>query len=553
MAKQLDRRSFLRFGRLSERGSANNLQLPKPPTATVLSSLDPYNGPWGTEQVAHLLRRTMFGAKNTDVEFFKNKTPTQAVNILLADFDMPDPPINDYGDPNLAGAVTWVYMPYNQEQESARLLSLKAWWIGNMLQQKRSLREKMVLFWHNHLPVQFEIVQRGVFAYGYLNTIYEHAFGNFKTLVKAITLDPAMLIYLNGVLNSAGAPDENYARELQELFCLGKGPNSNYTEEDVKAAARVLTGWKTNWFEPETFFAPEKHDTGDKQFSAFYNNAVIEGKEGADGALELDELLDLIFENGETAKFICRKIYTFFVYQNIDEEVEMTIIEPLAQLLRDSGYEIKPVLETLLKSEHFFDPWYRGAMLKSPLDQVVGLAREMHLPLGEVLNFKEVFEIRQNLLSYLPNMLQDPGDPPDVSGWPAWFQAPVFYKWWVTVSTLPKRAAHTDLLLQSGYASANHLVGIDVVKYTETLENAPFPTELVEEVLGLFYGIEVPEEVKMQFKSVLLSGQAQDYYWTNAWNDYLGSPEDPATYSVVQTRLQAFYQAVLQLEEYQLL
>ena len=558
MTKPMTRRSFFRFARLAKRASDDNLQMLSPPPATALvSGLAPYNGTWDTEQIAHLLRRTMFGAKNTDIAFFKDRSPSEAVDYLLQLPSMPQPPINDYGaeanDPQVPEGETWVDAPQNNDLSPIRIQALKCWWIGNMLEQGRSLQEKMVLFWHNHIPVEFDTVRNAHYSYKYLHTLYENAFGNFKSLMKAITLDPAMLVYLNGRLNNAGAPDENYGRELQELYCIGKGPGSAYTEEDVQAAARVLTGWKIIAGSTESYFAPGYHDTEDKVFSNFYGKTVIEGKQGDDGADELDELLDMLFAQPETAKHLCRKLYTFFVYQNIDEEVEQNIIEPLAQLLRDNDYEIRPVLEILLKSEHFFDPWFRGGMLKSPLEQVIGMAREMHVNFPTPQNYQALFEIRKELHSYLPNLLQDPGDPYDVAGWPAWYQAPIFYKWWVTVATLPRRARHTDMMFTTGYSSGNYLAKLDVVKYTETLTDPADPMGLVDEVIRLFYGIEVADVVRDQLKSILLSGQANDYYWTDAWYGYQNNLGDPAAYNIVQTRLQTFYQSILHLEEYQLL
>ena len=558
MSKTLTRRAFFRFADLSNRTQTDYFKnLPAPPTSTMISGLSPYNGPWDTEQIAHLLRRTMFGAKNTDIELFRGMSPSDAIDVLLEEIPLPDPPINDYGsevfDPNVASGYTWIFTPHTDELDSIRIQSLKGWWIGNMLNQGRSLREKMVLFWHNLVPIEFEVVGSAHYAHQYLNTIYSNVYGNFKTLMKAITLDPGMLVYLNGNLNTAAAPDENFARELQELYCIGKWPDSNYTETDVLAAARVLTGWKVQAATTDVFFSPGSHETEDKIFSSFYGDRVITGKTGDAGAEELDELLDMIFANPVTAKHICRKLYTFFIYQNIDKEIEETIIEPLAQMLRDNGYEIKPVLETLLKSEHFFDPWFRGGMLKSPLEQVVGMAREMHVSFPDTTNFEDLFQLRRELHSYLPRMLQDPGDPFDVSGWPAWYQAPIFYKWWITVATLPKRAEHTDMMLTTGYLSDNEVVKLNVVSYTETLSNPADPVALVDEVIRLFYGIEVADEVKLQLKDILLSGQVNDYYWTNAWNQYQADTGDPAALNVVQSRLQSFYQSILQLEEYQLL
>jgi uncharacterized protein (DUF1800 family) len=135
----------------------------------------------------------------------------------------------------------WVNAPYGDGTiNSRRITSFKSWWTGQMLTQQVSLREKMVLFWHNHFSTQTATVSDSRYIYKHNNLLRTMAFGNFKELVKQITIDPAMLRYLNGYASSKTAPDENYARELQELFTMGKGPNSKYTESDVKAAARLL-------------------------------------------------------------------------------------------------------------------------------------------------------------------------------------------------------------------------------------------------------------------------------------------------------------------------
>lgn len=557
MTKPIDRRAFLRLHDWRSKATEFTYTFHKPTSLTINSGLAPFTGPWETKQVAHLLRRTMFGARNTDIYFLQNMSPSAAVDVLLEEPPLPDPPVNDYGseaqDPIVPNGFPWVDAPFAGGVDEWRERSLKCWWLGNQLSPEISLQEKMVMFWHNHIPIQFELVDNARYSYRYLATLYEHAFGNFKEIVKALTLDPAMLLYLNGTLNNVNSPDENYARELQELFCIGKGPDANFTQEDVQAAARVLTGWKTELAYPVTYFAENAHDADDKQFSEFYGNTLIEGKSGPEGAEELDELLDMIFDNEETARFIVRKLYTFFVYQELTEQVEQDIILPLAQILRDNDWEIKPVLDTLLKSEHFFDPWNRGSMLKSPLEQVVGMLREMNVTWPDASDYQALFQLRQNILSWVPDMLQNPGDPPDVSGWPAWFQTPIFYKWWITVSTLPRRAQHTDLLLFTGYAADTETVKIDVVSYTESLTDPFDPDALVDEVLALFYGIEVVEVVRQQLKDILIDGQNQDLYWTDAWADYVNNPSNATAFGVVETRLQAFFQAIFQLEEYQLL
>ena len=209
------------------------------------------------------------------------------------------------------------------------------------------------------------------------------ALGNFKALVKEVTLAPAMLRYLNGNTNTKANPNENYGRELQELFTIGKGPEiaagnyTNYTEDDVKAAARVLTGWRDLRDTRTAEFRATPHDTANKIFSSAYGGATITGRTGADGAKELDDLLDLIFAQAETARYICRKLYRHFVYYVIDDATEKNVIAPMADLLRKGGWEIKPVVALLLKSAHFYDAANIGCYIKTPLDVVVGTFRTL--------------------------------------------------------------------------------------------------------------------------------------------------------------------------------
>jgi uncharacterized protein (DUF1800 family) len=141
----------------------------------------------------------------------------------------------------------------------------------------------MTLFWHNHFSTETNVYARGTLGYQYNSLLRQYALGNFKQLVRAITIDPAMLYYLNGNLNTSGAPDENYARELQELFTLGKENNPNYTESDVITAARVLTGWDVDGLTETVSFKLNRHDRNSKQFSSFFNSTVICGSQRCNG------------------------------------------------------------------------------------------------------------------------------------------------------------------------------------------------------------------------------------------------------------------------------
>ena len=187
--------------------------------------------------------------------------------------------------------------------------------------------------------------------------------------------------YLKGEKKTATAPNENYGRELQELFTIGKDATGNppYTEDDVKAAARVLTGWRNDLVAGTTsangfnsYFDPAKHDTADKQFSAFYNYTQINGLSGTGAVSELDDLLNMIFAKDEVSLFICRKLYRYFVYYEIDAATEQNVIVPLAAVFRSNNYEIVPVLDVLFRSEHFFDVLNQGCLIKNPIDFSVG-------------------------------------------------------------------------------------------------------------------------------------------------------------------------------------
>ena len=287
----------------------------------------------------------MFGFTRTDINYFKTRTFLQSVDeILNPAAPLPDPPVKEYNtpnnatipDPNILQGTTWVNDPNNDGTvNSLRRASFKKWWMGVMINQDRSIREKMTLFWHNHFATETNDISNSQFVYKHHTLLRTNVLGNFKSLTRAVTIDPAMLVYLNGQFNTAKAPDENFGRELQELFCCGKGPDSLYTESDVKAAAQVVTGWRNNTTTLSSYFDATRHDTTNKQFSAFYNNTVIQGKTGVTaGDLELDALIDMIFGTQEVAKYICRRIYRWFVYYDIACTVQANIITPLANLCR---------------------------------------------------------------------------------------------------------------------------------------------------------------------------------------------------------------------------
>jgi uncharacterized protein (DUF1800 family) len=432
----------------------------------------------------------------------------------------------------------------------ARVASFKSWWTGRMLNQERNILEKMTLFWHNHFSTETNIYRRGIFAYENNAMMRANALGNFKTLTRLVTLDRAMLIYLNGALNIKEAPDENYARELMELFTLGKENNPNYTEPDVQAAARVLTGWAIDNATDVMAFDPVKHDTGNKTFSSFFSGTVITGQSGATaGDAELDALLNMIFaKQVEVSEFIIRKIYRWFCYYIIDANTENNVIKPLAAQFR-TNWEIKPVLSTLFKSEHFFDALNQGCLIKSPIDHYIGACREFNVIFpGAVTNQYEMWEHIHNEAA---NVQQHLGDPPSVSGWPAYYQLPQFHEMWINNDTLPRRNIFTDLMIQFGYTRSGQTIKFDPVAFATSLPNPGDPNALINDSLDIMYRVPLSDASKAIIKkAILLGNQDYDYYWTNEWTNHTNG--DMMARQIVVTRLTAMYKYFMNLAEYQL-
>ena len=560
----MDRRDFLTAGK-----AKTIAPVPFYSPTRTLSGINPYTGSWGTNEVIHLLKRTMFGAKKADVDFFSTMTMSQAVdyllNVSLAQ-TQPSPPVKDYAnatdplDPDTAvlAGQTWVNTNTNDGSvNSRRVASLKNWWMGQMVKQERNILEKMTLFWHNHFATETNDIGRGIWCYQNNAVLRKNALGNFKTFVKEVTLDTGMLRYLNGYLNTASAPDENYGRELQELFTVGKGINNAtppYSEADVKAAARVLTGWQVNGTTNTTYFTASRHDTTNKQFSAFYGNTIITGRTGATaGDLELNDLLTMIFATNDVAMNICRKLYRWFVYYAIDAGTEANVITPLAQIFKANNFDIKPVLSALFKSEHFFDALNQGCLIKSPIDFTVGLCREFDVQFPVANDYAGNYSCFQTLNSLSITFQQNIGDPPNVAGWQPYYQEPQFHEIWINSDTYPKRNQFTDQMMLTGYTRGGKNIKIDIIAFAKTMSNPGEPNVLINDAVMWILRMPLQQTSKDQLKKdILLSGQTQDYYWTNAWTAYIANPADTTNANIVKTRLTTLFQYLMKLAEYQL-
>jgi len=531
----------------------------------MLSGLTPYTGPWTFEQAAHLLRRTTFGPSGEQIQNAVNIGIEATIAELLADRPLPDPPVNFVFDGRNADNVpigeTWIRSPrvFTSDGLRVRLDSFEGWTLDVWLDDTLSIREKMVLFWHNHFVITLLIVRDPRIMYDYITLLRKNALGNFRDLAKAITINPGMLIYLNGNLNTKEAPNENYARELLELFTVGKGDlagegdYTTFTEQDVQAIARVLTGWR----EQETMISPteeivesvfdtENHDTGTKQLSARFNNAVIENA----GEEEYANLIDVIFQSPAAATHICRKLYQWFVYYKIDEQTEIEVIEPMAQLLRDNDYHILPVVEALLKSEHFYDVLNMGPMIKHPIDFTFSAIKPFPIQIPEVREDRYMLALR--LFNWQNRMQMEMYNPPEVAGWKAWYQTPSFYRSWINPISLPERQQLTNKLSDDGLDIGDGTtIQIDVLAFAESLDNATDPNLLIENIAKIIFPRPLlPSQIE-QLKELLIPG-LPDFEWTVEYGQYLENPDNTELAMAVERKLRELLKAMMRMAEFYL-
>ena len=551
----MDRKDFLTLK--ASPATATHVKKVERRTSTGLSE---YAGPWTKKQALHLLRRTLFGVKVSDMNSFAAMSMTNAVDAILnTSTTPPQPPLNNYGattpDPNVPLGSTWVNAAPDGNFNFQRNMSFKNWYWGLAAKQDSTILEKMVLFLHNLIPIAALDMPDARFSYYYNKTLRDNALGNYKTLIRAISVDPGMLVYLNGIYNTKTAPDENYARELFELFTLGKGADSKYTEDDVKAAARVLTGWSINWSGPQPVpsFILSRHDTGNKQFSSFFGNKVIAGQNNANaGYTELDELLNMTFSQTEVAKYICRRLYRFFVYYDITADVETNIITPLADVFRNNNYELKPVLSKLLKSEHFYDALNLGCVIKDPISVMAGFCRQWEMVFPT--DVEQVYSIWNYANGFGSATMLWAGDPPNVAGWPAWYQEPSFLRSWITSDSLPKRNQFTDFLLYIGYKRNNNNFIVEPFAVTKQFSDPSSADQLIADAVEFLSPIGLDTAVITVLKNILLPGGIPAYNWTDEWNQAndKANPNYATAFATVLTKLRALYKSIMNLSEFQL-
>lgn len=444
---------------------------------------------WDEDAARHILARTLFGYNKQDIEFALSHTLDDFVdNYLLA--DQPEPPQPGF----------WVNDPTN-ENNTEKTRELIYWWYNLMLTQGYSLRERMVLFWHNHFVSEVSKVGLAQHMYWQNKLFRDFAMGNLIDFTKAVTINPAMLIYLDGTRNRKGAPNENYARELMELFTLGIG---NYTEQDIQEAARALTGWRVDGL--TSYFTQSRFDDGIKTIL------------GQTGNFNHNDVVDIIFTQPAAAMFFCRELYNEFMHITHDEPS----IATMAQILRDNNYELKPVLSTLLKSVMFHTNEVRGAKIKGPVELMIGAMRQFNVATPDYVYIRQVAaQTKQELFS-----------PPNVSGWDG-------DKTWINTTTLPARNVFTDAVINGKKPSGGSLTfQLNLVEYARTFPSSEDAIQLIDDISKIFLQYPPSENRKEYLLNTLLDG-AEVYDWSTA---------DPQA----ENRLKLFFKALMRLSEYQL-
>lgn len=554
LVKSIFERPKLKPSQLRKSGTQVPARRQSAQPAPVAGGLEPYTGAWTFDTAAHLYRRSTFGVTPEQVSEAVSAGRAATVAALFATEAAPPPPLTTLPEDTYTPfGESWINETGGFEFNNERLFSLYAWSTGLQLNQSLTLREKMVLFWHNHFVIEEGVVEEARYIYRYFELLRSHALGNFKTLTGAITTHPAMLVYLNGNSNIKEAPNENYARELFELFTIGKGPQrgegdyTHYTEQDVLAAAKVLTGWRDDLLPVEANFDADRHDESDKVFSAAFGHATISNN----GASEYLDLINMIFARQETARFLCRNLYRWFVYYEIDEAIEESVIEPMAELLVAHDYDIRPALEALLNSAHFYQTGLRGCMIKNPIDYNIGLFRQAEIDLpgaGQLSNQYHMWGI-VFILSEIQEMRI--GSPPSVAGWPAYHQEPQYYQTWINSAILPFRRDVQDLLLYIGYENEGFTLFIDVLQLATEVSNSSDPNLLIRELAARFLPAPL-EQAQLDFiKAVLIPG-LPDFEWTIEWGDYLANPGNEEISVAVSSKLRAMFRTLLTLAEFQL-
>ena len=399
----------------------------------------------------HLVARTALGAEWGGLKALEGKTRAEAVKILLKPGATHTPPL-----PRLTPWATVSRMSQQNgvgKQRARKMMMkegdrLKRWWMLHLLTTKAPVNEHMTLFWHNHFTSSLEKVEQPRLIYQQNQLLRQNAMGNFRKLLHEIARDPAMLIYLDGSMNEKGSPNENFARELLELFTMGRG---YYSEADIQAAAVAFTGWGVDRNRGTFAYNSGKHDNKKVTFL------------GKTGSFTGDQIIDIILEKPQTSENITKKFWKEFVS---DMHPDPSLIKQWATTFRQSNYDIKTLFSEVLNSDAFWSAKYRGTLTKSPVDLLVGTLRTLPYP-----------KLPDTQLVHISQLLgQDLFDPPTVKGWDGGTA-------WIDTQTMLVRTSFLNKLTRHSRASArmqSHLpkaTGSEVINWLLPFGPAlPLPT-----------------------------------------------------------------------------
>lgn len=558
-----------------------------------MANLNPLpSSPLGIDKAKHLLRRTTYNNSKARIDAIKDLTPQEAIEQLLnfnSNLDLltsAEPLIHTANEENNVG------QPFIFLSDSKNYLHLRALysWYLDEAKQCETMQFKLATFLHQILITTIQNTNNMVtVGYHYLKLLLLYSKGSFKTLSYKMTLDNNMLVYLDNRYNSKWNPNENYAREFLELFTITKGEQiaegnyTNYTEHDIQQAAKILTGfqWDYNglpqYVDPDTgiqrgypnYYA---HDTTDKTFSSAFDNTVITGasgtndtERGIDMFRELQDFIDMVFNQDETAKVLVRRLYRHFVQMDITTEIETDIITPLAVTLKANNYELSSVLEVLLVSEHFYDlddttqgDEILGGKIKDPIElglQTLNLL-EVETPdlqsnafyhnefwgkffHNEYLKYTEFFLFRAT----------------SVAGYKPVYQEPLYDRYWITSSTIFYRFRFGKTVMDtrnrvtsSGFYTRITYDVVNFIRYSGHFSAPEQASVLIDEIIDLLL-IREPEAVrKTYFYNDLLLGDLSPINWMFAWQNYLSSGDD----SDVRIALERTFEGIIGSPEYQI-
>lgn len=439
--------------------------------------------PWNARRVGHLFRRMGFGATPADLAQALTRQPSDLVDQLIDQAlaePLPEPP--EWAD--------WALSDYqNQEDAIAQIQGWRRQWVREML--RVGFREKLTLFWHNHFVTRIDDYGCPSWMYQYLRLLRTHGLGNFRDFVYEVGKTPAMLVFLNGVQSTRIDPNENYARELYELFTLGR--DNGYTQQDIDATSRALTGWNgfTQLCAPINF-SPLTFDNGQK---------TIFGRTGNWG---YDDVHTILFEERglRVAEYICSKIYRRFVSPELQEDA----VQTLAATLIANNFELAPVFRRLFKSEHFFSDPVIGVQFKSPIEHLLSFIKIGSFgPLSD--------ELIDGILYFAGLLGQELLNPVDVAGWPG-------DRSWVNNTTLTGRWQALRLYLFETYRNQPEALVALARNLSNDSNDASFITQLIAD-LFLVNGLQTQDDydrATIVFKAEIPEHYFEDGAWSLYWD-----------------------------------